>query len=117
MTAPRQTSPIDTRNSVISDFLSPEQVAEMNAATEPLFAATKSTSQQEQRLVEMGPDVRTLSLFSDAVSALSKAERLDPFLLPPSPFFPFSHLLSLDASPFLQFHASNTTHLRGMLGV
>ncbi|KAM0747429.1 PhyH-domain-containing protein [Meredithblackwellia eburnea MCA 4105] len=55
---------------IISDFLSPEDIKVFNATTGPMFAATKSTSQSEQRLVEMGPD----------------------------------------------FHASNTTHLRGMLG-
>ncbi|GAA5885544.1 hypothetical protein JCM6882_007461 [Rhodosporidiobolus microsporus] len=55
---------------IISDFLTPEEVEEFNTISAPMFAATKTTSQQEQRLLEMGPD----------------------------------------------FHASHTTHLRGMLG-
>ncbi|KAI5474451.1 hypothetical protein MNV49_003256 [Pseudohyphozyma bogoriensis] len=55
---------------IISDFLTPEEVADYNAATEPIFATLKSTDEKAQKLVEMGPD----------------------------------------------FHASHTTHLRGMLG-
>ncbi|KAI5476092.1 hypothetical protein MNV49_000410 [Pseudohyphozyma bogoriensis] len=55
---------------IISDFLSPEEVADFNAASEPIFATLKSTDEKAQKLVEMGPD----------------------------------------------FHASHTTHLRGMLG-
>ncbi|GAA5825646.1 hypothetical protein JCM11251_000321 [Rhodosporidiobolus azoricus] len=71
-TAPEEILEVIRRDGgvIISDFLTPEEVEEFDTISAPMFAATKTTSEREQRLVEMGVD----------------------------------------------FHASHTTHLRGMLG-